>query len=94
MSESLFKIHSSYKPSGDQGKAIEELVTGGRKHTDYTRALLDNMDVLVEGRFVLAERDISDDNRWRGSRNQRVVDLNETRKQKVKVFLKGIPNNE
>jgi len=76
------------------GYELEELVTGGRKHTEYTRELLDNMDVLVEGRFILAERDISDDNRWRGSRNQRVVDLNETRKQKVKVFLKGIPNNE
>ena len=28
MSESLFKIHSSYKPSGDQPHAIEELVKG------------------------------------------------------------------
>ena len=68
-------------------------MTGGRKHTQYTRELLDNMDVLVEGRFILAERDISDDNRWRGSRNQRVVDLNECRQQKKKVFLKDIPNN-
>ena len=28
MSESLFKIHSNYKPSGDQPQAIEELVKG------------------------------------------------------------------
>ena len=28
MSESLFKIHSNYKPSGDQPHAIEELVKG------------------------------------------------------------------
>ena len=37
------------------------------------RRMLDGIDVLVDGPFVQAERDISLD--WRGSRNQRVVDL-------------------
>lgn len=40
-------------------------------------ALLDNADVLVDGSFVLAER--SPEPRWRGSRNQRLIDLNATR---------------
>lgn len=33
--EAMFKIHSKFKPSGDQPKAIEELVEGvknGKKH--------------------------------------------------------------
>lgn len=40
-------------------------------------ALLDNADVLVDGPFVLAERSL--ELRWRGSRNQRLIDLNATR---------------
>lgn len=39
---------------------------------EYLR-MLDCIDVLVDGPFVQAERDISLD--WRGSRNQRIVDL-------------------
>lgn len=37
------------------------------------RALLENVDVLVDGRFVLAERDLT--LRFRGSRNQRIIDV-------------------
>jgi anaerobic ribonucleoside-triphosphate reductase activating protein len=37
------------------------------------RALLAELDVLVTGRFVLAERDLTLP--WRGSRNQRVLFL-------------------
>lgn len=36
-------------------------------------ALLENVDVLVDGRFVLAERDLT--LRFRGSRNQRIIDV-------------------
>ena len=37
------------------------------------RALLSKVDVLVDGRFVLAERSLS--LRFRGSRNQRLIDV-------------------
>ena len=61
--------------------------------TDYTADLLSNIDVLIEGPFILSLRDISDLNRWRGSTNQRVLDIPETLKKKKKVYLKNIPNN-
>lgn len=31
----MFKLHSEFKPSGDQGKAIEELVDGLNKHREH-----------------------------------------------------------
>ncbi len=44
---------------------------------DPKRRLLSKVDVLVDGPFVLKERDIS--LTFRGSRNQRVIDMNKTR---------------
>ena len=41
-------------------------------------ALLDATDVLIDGPFVLAQRDLS--LRFRGSANQRVIDMNATRR--------------
>lgn len=41
------------------------------------RALLDEVDVLVDGPFVLGERSL--ELRFRGSRNQRVIDMRATR---------------
>ena len=46
------------------------------------------------GPFILEQRDISDDNRWRGSRNQRVINGQESLKSGQIVFLDEIPNNE
>ena len=43
------------------------------------RALLDEVDVLVDGPLVLAERSL--ELRFRGSRNQRVIDMAKTRAQ-------------
>lgn len=39
----------------------------------HRRALLETVDVLVDGQFVLSERDTS--LRFRGSRNQRIIDV-------------------
>lgn len=44
---------------------------------EHVRALLNEIDVLVDGRFVLEERDLT--LLFRGSRNQRIIDMNRTR---------------
>ena len=41
--------------------------------------LLENVDVLIDGEFVLSLRDL--DLQFRGSRNQRIIDVKKTRKQ-------------
>lgn len=55
----------------------ELLKDGSHPRCDYTDEMLKCIDVLVDGRFVLAEKDIS--LRFRGSRNQRLIDMNKTR---------------
>ena len=52
------------------------------------------VDVAVTGRFDIDQRDISDANRWRGSRNQRVIDVKASLTNNKVVGLSGIPNNE
>lgn len=53
------------------GYTIEQLMAGLDTH-DGWRALLEETDTLVDGRFILAERSLNV--RFRGSRNQRVID--------------------
>ena len=48
--------------------------------------LLSLLDYLVDGRFVLAERDLS--LLFRGSRNQRYIDMNKTREAGEVVLVK------
>ncbi len=61
-----------------------DLVPGGRKHCEATDEILDSIDVLVDGPFVLAEKDIS--LRFRGSRNQRLIDMPGTRREGTVVL--------
>ena len=56
----------------------EELLTeGSYPRTEHTNEMLSYIDVLVDGRFVQEEKDIS--LQFRGSRNQRIIDMNATR---------------
>ncbi|MBQ6933629.1 MAG: anaerobic ribonucleoside-triphosphate reductase activating protein [Clostridia bacterium] len=80
---------------------IAKSVKEGKKdvviYTGYTlealRAMNDNdvnellsyCDVLVDGPFILAQRDLT--LTFKGSRNQRIIDMNETRKQGSIVLL-------
>ena len=40
------------------------------------RGLLAYIDVLIDGRFILAQRSL--ELKWRGSKNQRVIDVSES----------------
>ena len=53
------------------GYLFEELAAG--KVGDHSRALLEGLDVLVDGPFVLAKKDLG--LRFRGSSNQRIIDV-------------------
>lgn len=57
------------------GYTFEELIEKG-KSNEHIKNLLSRLDVLVDGRFVLAERSL--ELRFRGSRNQRVLDVPES----------------
>lgn len=56
----------------------KELAPGGSKHTEDTEEMLDSIQVLVDGRFELSQKDISLP--FRGSKNQRLIDLTASRK--------------
>jgi anaerobic ribonucleoside-triphosphate reductase activating protein len=52
------------------------------------RALLEKCDVLVDGRYVEAERDLS--LHFRGSRNQRIIDVKQSLIQGEVVLIEGV----
>ena len=58
------------------GYTYEELLGNHSVHTEYTETILSLCDVLVDGRFVAEEYDIA--LRFRGSKNQRIIDLKNT----------------
>ena len=59
------------------GFTLEELRTeGSHPHCEVTDELLSMLDVLVDGRFVEELKDIS--LRFRGSSNQRLIDMKKT----------------
>ena len=66
------------------GYTLDE-ITKGRAHTDVTDALLGFIDVLVDGEFKKELYSIA--LKFRGSSNQRVIDLKETLKQGKTVLL-------
>lgn len=60
------------------GYLYEDFLPGGRAYCEATEEYLSLIDVMVDGPFILAEKDISI--KFRGSRNQRIIDLAATRK--------------
>lgn len=60
------------------GYLLEDLLPGGKKHTEDTEELLSYIDVLVDGPFILAQKNLC--LKFRGSENQRLIDMNEFRK--------------
>lgn len=60
---------NGYEVAAYSGYTFEELYNG----TPEQKELLQNIDVLIDGRFVLAERTL--ELRFRGSRNQRILNV-------------------
>lgn len=61
------------------GFTYEELTGDSHAVCEVTKEMLSMLDVLVDGEFVEAKRNIS--LRFRGSENQRLIDMNKTRKE-------------
>lgn len=60
------------------GYKIEELLNkNNNTYTEFTNKILDNIDILVDGKFIEELKNIS--LRFRGSENQRIIDMNKTR---------------
>lgn len=62
----------------------KDLVPGGCRYIECTDEILDSIDFLVDGRFVLEQKNIS--LIFRGSENQRIIDMKQTRKQGTVVL--------
>ena len=73
------------------GLNFEELVAKARNDADI-KSLLETVDVLVDGAFILAERSLS--LKWRGSRNQRVIDVPKSLACGIAVELFWVASNE
>ncbi len=73
------------------GFTFEELMNMSKKDPIYLK-FLENVDVLVDGRFILEERDLS--LLFRGSRNQRLIDIPKTLEKGEIVLLDENEYNE
>ena len=64
-----------------------DLMPGGKVYTENTEPLLSLIDMLVDGEFVEAEKDPM--LKFRGSRNQRLLDLSKLRAENADKVIKG-----
>ena len=60
---------NGYEVASYSGFTFEELLDG----TQEQKTLLENIDILIDGRFILAEKSL--EIAFRGSRNQRILDV-------------------
>ncbi len=58
----------------------KELLSESRARCSFTDEMLGNIDVLVDGRFVEAEKNLM--LKFRGSENQRIIDVKKSLKEK------------
>lgn len=67
----------------------KDLIEGGCRHIDITDEILDSIDVLVDGRFMIDLLDVRLN--FRGSSNQRIIDMKKTH-QEGRVVLSPLNN--
>lgn len=65
------------------GYTYEEILADDKK-----REILGYIDVLIDGRFIMAQRDIK--LKYRGSENQRVIDVNKSLEENKVVQIENI----
>jgi len=82
------KMHPGKNVWCYSGYTVEQIMGTGHPHCEVSEEMLSMIDVLVDGRFTLALKDIS--LRFRGSSNQRIIDLKESRVQGEIVLWNGI----
>ena len=58
------------------GYLYEDLLQGGKVHGPYSDEILSYLDILVDGPFILAQKNIR--LKFRGSENQRIIDVKRT----------------
>lgn len=69
------------------GNTYEELHSQHRNNTPLTEQILSLVDILVDGRFIEEEKQLG--LRFRGSRNQRIIDMNKTRSMGEIIIWEG-----
>ncbi len=68
----------------------KDLQPGGIRYIECTDEILDNIDILVDGKFIEELKNISLN--FRGSENQRIIDMKSTRRHNQKVVLSSLNN--
>lgn len=66
------------------GYLYEDLLPGGKVHGPYTDEILSYLDILVDGPFILAQKNIR--LKFRGSENQRIIDVKRTNQSRQLVL--------
>lgn len=70
------------------GNTYEELTGEHRNHTEETAGILSLVDILVDGRYIEEEKMLG--LRFRGSKNQRIIDVQRTRECNEIVIWEGV----
>lgn len=58
------------------GNTYEEILEEAKTNKNYAK-LIDEIDVLIDGIFILEQRSLN--LKWRGSKNQRVIDIKKSK---------------
>lgn len=66
------------------GYLYEDFLPGGRAYCEATEEYLSLVDIMVDGPFILEQKNIS--LRFRGSANQRIIDVQRTRAESTVVL--------